>query len=135
MSNLMPSSSVGGKDYTGICVVDDDFAVRGAVVRLLRSKNFEAKAFASASEFLKSRCQRTARCLILDIKMDGLSGLDLQNQLNADDNRIPIIFISAHADADTRARAMSAGAIDVLSKPFSEEALLACVRHALTQSE
>jgi FixJ family two-component response regulator len=108
-----------------ISIVDDDESVREAIKSLLRSVGLGADVFASAEEFLKSdRVQDTA-CLILDVRMPGMSGLELQESLAAAHYKIPIIFITAHvSDREAGKRALQAGAIDFLSKPFSEDVLL-----------
>jgi FixJ family two-component response regulator len=98
---------------------------------MLKSAGFAAQPFASAEEFLRSGQQHNAACLITDIRMPGMSGLDLQAQLNADHCRIPTIFITAHGDAKMRMQAMRAGAVEFLAKPFDDEALLESVRAAL----
>src|SRR5271168_1005471 len=90
-----------------------------------------AQSFASAEEFLKSGLQHNTACLITDIRMPGMSGLELQAQLNADHCRIPTIFITAHGDAKMRLQAMRAGAVEFLAKPFDDEALLESVRAAM----
>jgi FixJ family two-component response regulator len=114
-----------------IAVVDDDAAVREAVQSLLRSVGLRAEAFASAQDFLQSgRLQDTA-CLIVDVRMPRMGGLELQQQLTTARYPIPIIFITAHGDAETRAHALRAGAVDFLDKPFSDEALLRAVQAAL----
>jgi FixJ family two-component response regulator len=114
-----------------IAIVDDDESICEAVKSLLKSVGFKAEAFTSAQEFSNSDDRYRTACLILDLRMPGMSGLELQGQLAAANCRIPIIFISAHDHEDARARAFEAGAIDFLHKPFSEEALLKGVRSAL----
>ncbi len=114
-----------------IAIVDDDDSMRGAIEGLLKAVGLPAQAFASAEEFLKSGQQHHASCLIADIRMPGISGLELQAQLNADRCRIPTIFITAHGDAKMRLQALRAGAVEFLSKPFDDEALLESVRAAL----
>jgi FixJ family two-component response regulator len=114
-----------------IAIVDDDDSMRGAIEGLLKAVGLPAQAFASAEEFLKSGKQHHASCLIADIRMPGMSGLELQAKLNADHCRIPTIFITAHGDAKMRMRALRAGAVEFLSKPFDDEALLESVRAAL----
>jgi FixJ family two-component response regulator len=114
-----------------VAVVDDDDSMRIALEGLLKAVGFPARAFASAEEFLKSGQQHQTSCLIADIRMPGMSGLELQAQLNADRCRIPIIFITAHGDAKMRLQALRAGAVEFLSKPFDEEVLLESVRAAL----
>ena len=114
-----------------IAIVDDDDLMRGALQGLLKEAGFAARAFASGEEFLSSGHLRDAECLIADIRMPGMSGIDLQARLNADQVRIPIIFITAHGDARLRMQAMRAGAVEFLAKPFDEEVLLESVRAAL----
>jgi FixJ family two-component response regulator len=114
-----------------VAIVDDDDLMRTALLGLLKSAGLLAKAFASADEFLRSGQQHHTACLITDIRMPGMSGLELQAQLNADRCRIPTIFITAHGDAKMRMQAMRAGAVEFLAKPFDDEALLESVRAAL----
>jgi FixJ family two-component response regulator len=114
-----------------VAIVDDDDSMRSALDGLLKAVGFPARAFASAEEFLKSGDQHQTSCLIADIRMPGMSGLELQAQLNAERCRIPIIFITAHGDAKMRMQALRAGAVEFLSKPFDEEVLLESVRAAL----
>src|SRR6202166_1166693 len=109
----------------------DDDLIRGALQVLLKAVGLPAQAFASAEEFLKSGQQRQAGCLIADIRMSGMSGLELQAQLNAEKCRIPIIFITAHGDEKMRMQALRAGAVEFMAKPFNDEALLDSVRAAL----
>jgi FixJ family two-component response regulator len=114
-----------------VAIVDDDHAVRVALEGLLKSAGLSAHAFESAETFIESGQQHQAACLIADIRMPGMSGLDLQAKLNAEKCRIPIIFITAHGDAQMRVQALRAGAVEFLSKPFNDEALLETVRAAL----
>ncbi len=114
-----------------VAIVDDDDAVRVALEGLLKSAGLFARAFESAETFIESGQQFQAACLIADIRMPGMSGLDLQAKLNAEKCRIPIIFITAHGDAQMRMQALRAGAVEFLSKPFNDEALLETVRAAL----
>jgi FixJ family two-component response regulator len=116
-----------------IAIVDDDWSVRSAVQDLLKTVGLRARTFGSADEFLSSGQQHHAACLIADIRMPGRSGLDLQAQLNADQIKIPIIFVTAHDDPTMRMRALRAGAVEFLAKPFDEEHLLDCVWAALTR--
>lgn len=116
-----------------ISIVDDDESVRDAIESLLRSVGLRADVFASAEEFLKSDALENTACLILDVRMRGMSGLELQQQLAKANYKIPLIFITAHAsDREARTRALQAGAIDVLYKPFKEEILLKHVYAALS---
>src|SRR5690242_10122922 len=114
-----------------VAIVDDDDLMRSALQGLLRAVGLPAQAFASAEEFLKSGQQHQAACLITDIRMPGISGLELQARLNAEHCRIPTIFITAHDDGQMRMRALRAGAVEFLAKPFNDEALLETVRAAL----
>jgi FixJ family two-component response regulator len=114
-----------------VAVVDDDDSMRGALQGLLKAVGLPSQAFASAEEFLKSGQQHQAACLITDIRMPGISGLELQARLNAENCRIPTIFITAHGDAQMRMQALRAGAVEFLAKPFDDEALLKTVRAAL----
>jgi FixJ family two-component response regulator len=116
---------------TFVAIVDDDDLMRGALQGLLKEAGLPARAFASAEEFLASGGQRQTACLITDIRMPGMSGLDLQARLNAEQCRIPTIFITAHGDAKMRLQALRAGAVEFLAKPFDDEALLESVRAAL----
>jgi FixJ family two-component response regulator len=114
-----------------IAIVDDDDSVRAAVQGLLKAVGLPAQAFASAEGFLESGKQDETACLIADIRMPGMSGLELQAKLNAERRRIPIIFITAHGDAKMRMQALRAGAVEFLAKPFDDKALLDSVRAAL----
>jgi FixJ family two-component response regulator len=114
-----------------VAIVDDDDSMRNALGGLLKAVGYPARTFASAEEFLKSGQQHQTACLIADIRMPGMSGLELQAQLNAERCRIPIIFITAHGDAKMRIQALRAGAVEFLSKPFDEEVLLESVRAAV----
>jgi FixJ family two-component response regulator len=114
-----------------VAIVDDDHLMRGALQGLLKADGVSSQAFASAEEFLKSGQQHQTACLITDIRMPGISGLELQARLNAEHCRIPTIFITAHDDAQMRMRALRAGAVEFLAKPFDDEALLETVRAAL----
>jgi FixJ family two-component response regulator len=114
-----------------IAIVDDDDLMRNALQGLLKSVGLPARAFASAEEFLQSGQQRQTGCLIADIRMPGMSGLELQAKLNAERCRIPTIFITAHGDVKMRMQALRAGAVEFLSKPFDDEVLLENVRVAL----
>jgi FixJ family two-component response regulator len=114
-----------------IAIVDDDDSMRSALQGLLKSAQLPAQSFASAEEFLKSGQYHQIACLIADIRMPGMSGLELQAQLNAERCRIPIIFITAHGDEKMRMQALRAGAVEFMAKPFNDEALLESVRAAL----
>jgi FixJ family two-component response regulator len=114
-----------------VAIVDDDDSMRSALQGLLRAVGLPARAFASAEEFLQSGQQHQIACLIADVRMPGMSGLELQAQLNAEGCRIPIIFVTAHDDARVRMQALRAGAVEFLAKPFDDEALLENVRAAV----
>ena len=114
-----------------VSIVDDDVSVRRSTRRLLRSAGFRAEAFASAEEFLSSGLAKESDCLILDLRMPAMNGLQLQRQLADASNPIPIIFLSAHASADDERRALQAGAIQFLQKPASKDTLLLAIRNAL----
>jgi FixJ family two-component response regulator len=114
-----------------VAIVDDDDLMRTALQSLLKSAGLLAQSFASAEEFLKSGHQQDTACLITDIRMPGMSGLELQAQLNADHCKIPTIFITAHGDGKMRMQAMRAGAVEFLAKPFDDETLLESVRAAM----
>jgi FixJ family two-component response regulator len=115
-----------------VCVVDDDFSVRDSTQRLIRSFGFRAKAFASAEEFENAGNLDEAACLILDVQMPGMSGIQLQRQLASRRREIPIIFITAYEDDVVRAQAIREGAVAFLIKPFSEEVLLDAIHTALS---
>ena len=114
-----------------VAIVDDDRSVQRALKDLMESAGLSAHCFGSAEEFLKSDQRDETASLVADIRMPGMSGLELQAQLKAEGSRIPIIFITAHGDTKMKTQAMKAGALDFLSKPFDEEVLLEKVRAAL----
>ena len=114
-----------------IAIVDDDRSVQGALKDLMESAGLTAQWFKSADEFLEWDERNQTACLLLDIRMPGMSGLELQAQLTAEGSRIPIIFITAHVDAKMKTQAMKAGAEEFLAKPVDNEVLLEKVRSAL----
>jgi len=114
-----------------VAVIDDDERYRVAVQRLLKSAGLSAQAFGSAEAFLDSGQQHETGCVIADIRMPGMSGLELQSKLNADHCPIPTIFITAHGDEKMRMQAMRGGAVKFLTKPFDGETLLESVRVAM----
>ena len=124
-------SMATAKSSSVVAIVDDDDLMRSALQGLLKAVGLPARAFASAEEFLESGQQHDAACLIADIRMSGMSGLELQARLNADRIRIPTIFITAHGDDRLRMQALRAGAVEFLAKPFDNQALLARVRAAV----
>jgi FixJ family two-component response regulator len=118
-------------DYPLVSIVDDDESVREATRGLVRSLGLAAVTFASAEEFLRSDRVGDTSCLITDVQMPGLSGVDLQSCLIAQGHRTPIIFITAFPEDSVRTRVLNAGAIGFLSKPFDEECLIDCLDLAL----
>lgn len=118
-----------------ISVVDDDEFGRKAICRLLVAWGFHVESWATADDYLKSRSMWHTSCLVLDVQLPGMSGLELQRQLLEKRHRIPIIFVSASEDPWMRKAALEAGAVDYLPKPVSEEALLKGIRSALNLSE
>src|SRR6202790_3480061 len=114
-----------------VAIVDDDELMRNALQGMLKSVGLPSQVFASAEEFLKSGQQQQTACLITDIRMPGMSGLELQAKLNTEHCRIPTIFITAHGDTKMRMQALRAGAVEFLAKPFDDEVLLGSVRAAL----
>src|SRR5215510_7212433 len=112
---------------TLISIVDDDESVRTALKSLIDSVGYHAEVFASGEEFLKSPYVSETDCLIADVRMPGMSGLELQERLNAAGSGVPIVFISAHDDKDARTRGLRGGAIAFLQKPFSEDSLLGAI--------
>jgi FixJ family two-component response regulator len=117
-----------------LSVVDDDDSLREATGRFMRSLDFTVELFRSAEEFLGSSRLQEVSCLVLDVRLPGMSGLQLQRHLAERGYRIPIIFVTACPDEVTRARALDAGAMDFLPKPFTEQALLKGIRFALELS-
>jgi FixJ family two-component response regulator len=114
-----------------VAVVEDDESYRLALQRLLKSAGFSVQSFASVEDFLNCGLQHETGCLITDIRMPGMSGLDLQAKLNAENCPIPIIFITAHGDEKLRLQAMRGGAVQFFAKPLDGAALLESVRIAL----
>lgn len=114
-----------------ITIIDDDESVRAAIMSLMRALGFATEAYPCAEDFLQSRRPQRAACLIADVRMPGMSGLELHHRLMASGNPIPTVLITAHPDEGIRARALQAGVICYLAKPFSEEDLLGCIHSAL----
>ena len=117
-----------------ISIVDDDEGIRQALKSLIDSVGFRAEVFDSGEKFLNSPYLSQTDCLIADVRMPGMSGLELQDRLSAAGRSIPIVFISAHDDREARARGLRAGAIDFLQKPFSEDSLLGAISVCLDKS-
>ena len=118
-----------------LSLVDDDASVRKATGRLIKSFGFAVEVFASGEEFLCFGSLHITSCLVLDVQMPGMNGLQLQSHLAAAGYRIPIVFITAYADEEIRDQALEAGAVAFLTKPFGEEALLRGIRSALKLTE
>ena len=129
-----PTRSLAGTGAPLIAIVDDDDSVRVALKSLIDSVGFRAEVFGSGEEFLNSPLISQTNCLIADVRMPGMSGLELQDRLNAANLSIPVVFISAHDDGEARVRSMRAGAVDFLKKPFSEDALLGAIAAGLDKS-
>ena len=117
-----------------VSIVDDDASVRRSTRRLLRSSGFRAEAFASAEEFLDSKSAGETACLILDLRMPAMNGLELQRRLSQNGNPVPIIFLSAQASEEDERSALRSGAVQFLRKPVSKEALLGAICDALKRS-
>jgi FixJ family two-component response regulator len=115
-----------------IAVVDDDQSIRESLPDLLREFGFAVRTFASAEAFLASGCAGEARCLILDVAMPGMSGLDLQQELLRQQHTVPIVFITAHWDEALRPRVIEQGAVECLFKPFSDTTLFEAIQAALS---
>ena len=116
-----------------VAIVDDDESIRSALQGLMKVAGYRTMAFASAEDFLNSGEKQHTGCLIADIRLPGMSGLDLQSQLNTDHHKIPIIFIAGHRDERMWMQALRAGAVDFLTKPFDDTALLEQVRAAFNE--
>jgi len=114
-----------------VSIVDDDVSVRRSTRRLLHSAGLRAEAFASAEEFLMSGRAEETTCLILDLRMPGMNGLQLQRRLAEDSNPVPIVFVTAHSSPEEERQALLAGATQFLQKPISKEVLLLAIRNAL----
>jgi FixJ family two-component response regulator len=116
-----------------ISIVDDDDSLRNSLNNLLRSVGYRTEGYASAEDFLNSNHLHDTDCLILDVRMPGMSGLNLQRHLIDSNSRVPIVFITSHSDDDARTRALEAGAVAFLSKPCREEKLLEAIDSALNR--
>ena len=129
--DFVMSSPVSEKPV--VYVVDDDDSLRKAVTRLLHASGYEVRAYASAGDFVLSHRDNRRGCVLLDVRMPGPSGLDLQEALAKEDEPLPVIFLTAYGDAPTIVRAMKSGADDFLTKPIKREALLKAIRTALAR--
>jgi FixJ family two-component response regulator len=114
-----------------VFVVDDDASIREALSSLVRSIGLSVETFSSGKEFLRHKRSEAPACLVLDVRLPGLSGMELQRELGAADNQIPIIFITGHGDIPMSVRAMKAGAVEFLAKPFRDQDLLDAVQQAI----
>ena len=123
-----------GDDRRVVCIVDDDASLRRSLRNLLMSVGFRVETFQSAELFLESVPRENPGCVVLDLRMPGMSGLDLLRQLAASGSRIPVIILTAHGDDETRRRSLQAGAVAFLEKPFQSAALLDAVRTALSSA-
>jgi FixJ family two-component response regulator len=117
-----------------ISIIDDDISVRIAISRLVRSLGYVADAYASAGDFLKSQRVNDTWCVIADVHMPGMTGIELQEALKVQGRSLPIIFVTAFPEESIRARALKAGAVDFLSKPFDGTRLIECIDSALRRS-
>jgi len=131
----MSAESPLPKSKAIVFVVDDDLSVREGLERLLHAAGWEVETFPSAQEFLAHRKEDIPSCLVLDVGLPGLSGLDLQKRILEANREIPIVFITGHKDVPTSVRAMKAGAVEFLVKPFSEDDLLDAIRQAIKRDE
>jgi len=122
------------RDTPIVFVVDDDVSVRESLESLIRVDGWRPETFASAQEFLGRPRALVPSCLVLDVSLPGLNGLDLQERIAVDRIDMPIIFITGHGDVPMTVRAMKAGAVEFLTKPFSDEVLLGAIRHAIERS-
>ena len=118
-----------------VCIVDDDASVREAVSSLLRSEGLMVETFGSAREFLASPRRDAPGCLVLDVDLPGISGLDLQRELVKENARVPIIFLTGHGDIPMSVRAIQAGALDFLTKPVDVDQLLGAIERGMTQDQ
>ena len=139
MTNLSRPSSVAPRPSPLLSppivhIVDDDASFRKSLLRLLKAHGFAAQAYDSAPEFLKSGLAARTGCIVLDVRMPGLSGLDLQEELARADCAMPVIFLTGHGDIPMSVQAMKKGAVDFLTKPVDEDVLLAAIHHALGQN-
>ena len=117
-----------------VFVVDDDVSVRESLESLIRFEGWEAETFASAQDFLARPRGVAPGCLVLDVNLPGLDGLELQQRISADQNQMPIIFVTGYGDVPMTVRAMKAGAVEFLTKPFKDEVLLSAIRKAIQRS-
>jgi FixJ family two-component response regulator len=117
-----------------VCIVDDDASVRKALGRLIRAAGYEVELFRCASEYLAREAPPRPACLLLDVRMPGMTGLELQRTIEGTQRAVPIVFITGHGDETIREQTMAAGAVDVLYKPVDDRVLLAAIAEALSRS-
>ena len=137
LAHVLRRESVSAQMHSAsaiVFVVDDDVSVRESLELLLQTEGWQVNTLASAQEFLDQPRATLPSCLILDVSLPDLNGLDLQRRLHAEQSHMPIIFITGHGDIPMTVRAMKAGAVEFLTKPFSDDVLLNAVRHALERS-
>jgi|SRR3984957_3972234 FixJ family two-component response regulator len=130
----MGARGMSAQDLPAVFIVDDDADVRESLQELLESVGLHAQSFGSAQEFLAVERSENPSCLILDVRLPGISGLDLQHKLKKGRTNIPIIFLTAHADVPMSVKAMKSGAAEFLTKPFRQQDLLDAVQRSLTRS-
>jgi FixJ family two-component response regulator len=130
---MVEKKNASAEDEPAVHIVDDDAGLREAIDGLFRSVGYRTYSFGSAADFLSSGRSRSAGCLVLDVRLPGLSGLDLQDQLAAADVTMPVILMTGHGDIPMSVRGMKAGAIDFLPKPFREQDMLDAVASALAK--
>jgi FixJ family two-component response regulator len=114
-----------------ITVIDDDESVRSSLRDLVQSLGFAVATFGSAEEFLRSGCLETTACVVTDVRMPGMSGIELQHRLLADGDKTPMVFVTSYPEEAVRARALKAGALGFLRKPFDDDSLIDCLNRAL----
>jgi FixJ family two-component response regulator len=135
VSSAPGESKFSSKDSALVFVVDDDISVRESLELLIGNEGWRAEMFASAQEFLNRPRANVPSCLVLDVSLPGLNGLDLQERVAKDRADMPIIFITGYGDVPMTVRAMKAGAVEFLTKPFGDDVLLDAIRHALERSK
>ena len=131
----MLAQKPGPQSRALVFVVDDDVFVREALESLVRSAGFEVETFASAQDFLNHRKADKPSCLVLDVRLPDLNGLDLQQRMMRANREIPIVFITGHGDVPISVRAMKAGAVEFLIKPFSDQDLLDAIQQAIKRDQ
>jgi FixJ family two-component response regulator len=124
---------VGGAGSGLVAIIDDDESVRSALMGLMRASGISSRAFPSAEEYLGSDAPAITACVVTDVRMPGMSGLELQARLAACSSELPVIFITAHGDAEARRRALSAGAHAFFQKPFGDDELIESIRSAMDE--